>query len=118
MTADIEERLVAALERQSDLLERLEKRLDTPATPLAAERRLATAAEAMALIGCKRTRLFKLIREGKITRVLEGHELHVEVGSIDRYLDSLTAPAKRGPGRPRKTAQQRELEAIAKLKVE
>lgn len=102
--------------RLVQVLERLEERLAQPVAPLAGERRLATLAEAQERIGCKRSKLFLLIKSGKLVRVLEGLTARITLDSIEAYEHELAHGLKRGPGRPRKTDAQREAAKIAKLK--
>ena len=106
------------LQRLVEVLERLEQRLAAPQVALGASRRLATAQEAMDLLGVRRSKLFALVRAKKVIRVLEGMQARFDVASIERYLEEV-APTRvrRGPRRQRRSLDE-EVEAIRALRIE
>jgi excisionase family DNA binding protein len=80
MTTDIEQLLVATLERSIAALEKIERRMADNDSPT------LTLEQACERLHCKRRKFFMLIQQGKLRRVREGKETCVTAESVDAFL--------------------------------
>ena len=81
-------RLVAVLERQEKLLEKLEAKLSADAEDLSLQ-------EAMNFLGVKRRKLFELIKSGHLVRVRDGKRIRITTESAKAYREERARSAGR-----------------------
>jgi hypothetical protein len=78
-------------------------RVEIPVEPLAVR-----AKDACIMLGCSLNHLYRLLGTGDVVGFRDGGARRVLVKSIRQYverrLDADSKPARRGPGRPKKTA--------------
>lgn len=78
-------------------LDAIAARLDALERPTAEAPVAVTVAEAAARLGCSRSRVFELLRDGVLARAAQrGRATMVTTDSVD---DALVAPPRRGPRR-------------------
>ena len=70
---------------------RINRRPDIPV----ADRLLVTPREAGQLIGCRRTKVFEMLKDGRLTRVKRGGQTLIQVSEIKALVESEVSAAKR-----------------------
>lgn len=71
-------------------------------------RLLFSVEEAAESLGISRTTLYELIKAGRLCPVHIGRATRFPVDELERYVTSLSAPAKRGPTSRSKRARERQ----------
>jgi len=84
MSPDAEARLLAVLERQEQVLEKLEARL------AAGDRTNMPVEEAAERLGCSQRQVWKYIATGLLVRVKHGRKTHVTTESVDQLTPART----------------------------